>query len=255
MSLGVFRRLAVLFATVIVSACGTAPPGKSHGVDTITVGRIALDPAAFRTYSDTIDDYIVRGEVRERTGTWYSSLQASTPEMGGDYVFQVTLPGTEGTVVSSTVVRGETMEPLTYRNQAPQDSAEIRFNSQRAVGWAVPMSEDLRRVDVPFVEGMRPFAGAGAVMTGLPLAEGYVAMILVFGAYSGELGWKKVEVTASDTMTYRGQVVDSWVVQESDPSTPNRPNRRYWISKNGRHVLKSQGGFSPAGGERWWFVR
>jgi hypothetical protein len=224
----------------------------AQGVDTVIVGRL-LNTVGFRPRVDTVDLYDVLGTTRRLTGTMYIEYEVAPPGSDAAFLIRSTTPGG---VVGTALLRAGTLAPVRTRNQAPRDSADVSFTSTEARGWVVPAGADRKVIEISFAPGRAPFASASNVMSALPLAEGYSAVLPTLDAYVGRIAWRTLKVIRSDTVTYRGRIADTWIVEEGFPETPNRPPRQYWIDKISRRMLKSHGGLPRAdGSEGWWFVR
>jgi hypothetical protein len=242
---GVARTLIIagLFVSG-VSACSWA-----QSVDTVRAGRKVNAARAFAARTDTVDSFIIQGTNRTRVETWTVQYDV-TP--AGNFVRRYV----DNSQLLVTVMKSGTLMPVRFRAVAAQDSVDISFGDEGAQGWSVPGGASWHSVDTKLDVDDYPLIGSEEVLAALPLRDKYSALVRSFDAYAGRLGWKSFRVIRSDTTTYRDGRARVWVVEETNPNTPGRPPREYWVDMSTRRILRSRGGFPPAGGgERWNITR
>jgi hypothetical protein len=229
----------------ILSALACPAPGLAQQVDTIFAGHPTFTPVPF---TDTID------VVRIRAGT-RTPMGRVVTEAGSVAGQGFTIRSATAGVVYTTTVDPATFAPRSSRTRAATDSAELRFENGRIVGWAVPESGVRRTIDYPVTPGRSPVLGSDALLRILPYHEHYTALVRTFDAFAANESWRRFRVTGTDTASFRGRVTRAWVVEEA--TDEGQPVRRYWIARAGGQMIKalSLRHLRADGADIWWFAR
>jgi hypothetical protein len=228
---------------------------EAQGVDTIRVGNPAIAGSLMPLTTDTVDDYVLTGGHRQRTGTTIRSIVMHQDPGDRTYEIRTTSTGGGDTTLSTMVVRVHDLSLVFHRVKARSDSAAVTVSRDHLTGWVVlpnqpPVLLD-RMLEHPVfgVEGQVPW-----LFPLLPLATGFRAVVTHFSQWSGTENWSAVAVVASERVTIAGQSFDCWEV-DMGPLGPPGYRMYRWVEKQSRRVIQSVLRGTGTGPEYWSYLR
>jgi len=229
---------------------------SAQAPEAIRAGSVALRGVRMPLTSDTVDNYVVTGGVRQLAGTTVRSITMHQDAVEPVYQIRTihwTLRG--DTSVTTMVVRAQDFSLVFHRVKAPRDSAAVTASRNHLTGWVVLPNQPVilldRTLEYPVfgVEGQVPW-----LFPLLPLTAAYRAVVPHFSQWEGGEGWDTVTVVGSERVTIGTRSFDCWKVDTGTLGPPGYRMHR-WIEKASRRVVQSVLRGGPSEPEYWSYLR
>ncbi len=243
----------LLVSILTGSVWGQLPAQSPH---IVRVGSSDLQGATLRIGTDTVDDFMVKDDTRQATGTTIRSI-TTLPDSGGSaYQISSLQWNPQGdTTVTTMVVRGLDLSLIFHRVKGTHDSAAVTASRIHLTAWVVLPDQPVRLLDLALdhpvfgVEGQVPW-----LLPLLPFAPGYAAVVPHFSPWSGREKWDTVSVVGSEEVVIGGRTYDCWKV-DTGPLGPPGYRMTRWIDKRTRRVVQSALRGASPGTEYWSYHR
>ena len=238
----------------IICAFALLNVAPAQRMDTIRVGSRALNATGFLLGTDTVDGFELSGGKRKATNTTIRSI--TLEQYANEHVYLMRAidwtPAGDSTW-SSTIMRVSDFSLVHHKVKGSHDSAAVTTTSSQLTAWVVLPPKPIVLLDLVLERPVFPLGGQVPwLLTMLPLAPGYQAVVPEFSEWDGREVWKHVDVLDVEKITVHNKTYECWKV-DTGPIGPPGYHMYRWIDKASRRIIQSvlRGGMT---GTEYWSV-